>query len=161
MQSRPYEEGHKLLVGHTARYDWLRGRAAMVHCDGCGCVQVDAGGNCASPDCLLAGQDGHGGAWVRYGAVSEDYVRGIVGRLDRRWMKTALDDEAIELLMNLWLRYEKANELARSINIKKCAALALQVRIVKIRQALGDDITFGRQLRGHTEARGSLPTDEG
>lgn len=38
--------------GLTSERDWKRGLASMVICEGCGYIQVDPDGACASGDCL-------------------------------------------------------------------------------------------------------------
>lgn len=52
------------LAGLTDPASWAEGRASRAICEGCGFVQVDPEGNCASPDCLKAGQPGHNLPWV-------------------------------------------------------------------------------------------------
>lgn len=51
------------LAKLTPQEVWDQGKAAAVICEGCGYIQVDPAGNCASPDCLKAGQPGHGVEW--------------------------------------------------------------------------------------------------
>lgn len=52
--------GYNDAKGLTSQDDWARGLAAVFLCEGCGFIQVDPEGNCVSPDCLCAGQAGHG-----------------------------------------------------------------------------------------------------
>lgn len=40
--------------------DTAANRFAGVICEGCGFIYVDHEGNCVSPDCSLAGKEGHG-----------------------------------------------------------------------------------------------------
>lgn len=54
------------FAGLTDEESWNIGRAACVICEACGFIQVDPEGNCASYDCLLAGQPGHGVKWKVY-----------------------------------------------------------------------------------------------
>lgn len=51
------------LAQITPIQDWEEGKAVTVICEGCGPIQVDPEGNCASDDCMCAGQEGHGVAW--------------------------------------------------------------------------------------------------
>ena len=48
------------LANLTDQDSWLDGKAAVVICEGCGYIQVDPLGRCASNDCLEAGNPGHG-----------------------------------------------------------------------------------------------------
>lgn len=48
------------LRGLTDPDSWKEGRAAVVLCEGCGPIQVDPEGRCASSDCLRRGHKGHG-----------------------------------------------------------------------------------------------------
>ena len=52
------------LAGRTSHISWENGKAAVVTCEGCGVIQVDPYGNCVSPDCLRAGEPGHGLPWI-------------------------------------------------------------------------------------------------
>ena len=54
----------KELAGITSSEDWAEGKAVPVICEGCGFIQVDPDGNCASKDCACKGQPGHGVKWV-------------------------------------------------------------------------------------------------
>lgn len=51
------------LEGITSKDDWAKGKAVAVFCEGCGPIQVDPAGNCASDDCMCAGDHGHGVPW--------------------------------------------------------------------------------------------------
>jgi len=53
--------------GFTSKKAWKLGKAALFFCEGCGCIQVDPDGNCVSPDCLKAGEPGHGMPWYGEG----------------------------------------------------------------------------------------------
>ena len=48
------------LKGLTPHKAWERGLAAVAICEGCGIIQVDPDGNCASSCCLRQGHSGHG-----------------------------------------------------------------------------------------------------
>jgi hypothetical protein len=50
----------KDLAGITTDDDWQKGLAGVVICEGCGYIQVDPHGNCATNDCLKKGEPGHG-----------------------------------------------------------------------------------------------------
>ena len=54
------------FAGLTDEESWNIGRAACVICEGCGFIQVDPEGNCASYDCKEAGKPGHGVKWKVY-----------------------------------------------------------------------------------------------
>jgi hypothetical protein len=59
------QQDYRELAGITTPEDWQKGKAVPVICEGCGAIQVDPEGNCVSPNCLLAGQEGHGLPWVK------------------------------------------------------------------------------------------------
>lgn len=48
------------MNGVTSEKDWQEGRAGVTICEGCGLIQVDPEGNCATKDCLKQGRPGHG-----------------------------------------------------------------------------------------------------
>ncbi|WVW77468.1 hypothetical protein Bhz59_00082 [Stenotrophomonas phage vB_SmaS_Bhz59] len=52
------------LADITKPETWAQREACVVICEGCGVIQVDPDGRCASPDCLCAGQAGHGVPWT-------------------------------------------------------------------------------------------------
>lgn len=49
--------------GLVTREEWDRGLAAIVVCEGCGIIQVDPRGNCASLDCDCNGHKGGRETW--------------------------------------------------------------------------------------------------
>lgn len=58
-----FNEDFKELAGLTPVDAWKESKAVVVTCEGCGHIQVDPEGNCASNDCSCAGQEGHGVPW--------------------------------------------------------------------------------------------------
>ena len=54
------------FAGLTPQDAWENGKACVAICAGCGMIQVDPEGNCASHDCLKAGKKGHGVKWKVY-----------------------------------------------------------------------------------------------
>lgn len=51
---------YRELAGITQKEEWEQGRAASTICEGCGAIQIDPDGNCASEDCL---RPGHSVPW--------------------------------------------------------------------------------------------------
>lgn len=39
------------FAGMTSKREFKKGRAAVVLCEGCGCIQVDPKGRCITEDC--------------------------------------------------------------------------------------------------------------
>ena len=61
-----FGEDYRDLGDITSAADWAEGRAACALCEGCGPIQVDPDGCCASSDCLQEGAPGHGVKWNAY-----------------------------------------------------------------------------------------------
>lgn len=55
-----FGEDFRELANITKKEEWENGKAAVVICEGCGAIQIDPEGNCASFDCDKKGQKGHG-----------------------------------------------------------------------------------------------------
>lgn len=58
------------LAGITTKGDWKRGYANVVICEGCGVIQVDPEGNCATDNCL---EHGHKPGMTHYSVPHKKY----------------------------------------------------------------------------------------
>ena len=59
-----FNEDYQDFCGLTSQAAWEDGSAVMVICEGCGPIQVDPLGNCAS-DCLHKDAEGHNMPWLK------------------------------------------------------------------------------------------------
>lgn len=60
-----FGEDFKDMVGVTSAKSWKEGLAGWELCEGCGMIQVDPEGQCASPHCSKKGQEGHNVPWAK------------------------------------------------------------------------------------------------
>lgn len=54
-----FDKDYRELATLTEVDAWEKGLAAVVICEGCGVIQVDPDGQCATEDCLEKGAPGH------------------------------------------------------------------------------------------------------